>query len=65
MRVDATPYIIETNYDKNQPNIQGCPLPADDYECQQHLYTRDQPKLYDIIAEFAKTLEEFNNNGTK
>uniref|UniRef100_A0A0A9Z9X9 alpha-glucosidase n=1 Tax=Lygus hesperus TaxID=30085 RepID=A0A0A9Z9X9_LYGHE len=67
LRVDATPYLIETHYDLNQPDFPGCVPkgPLDYYECQQHLYTRDQPKLYDIMAEFAKVLDEYKNNGTR
>jgi len=66
-RVDAAPEIIETHYDLNQPDIPNCvpKSPRDYYECQQHIYTRDQPKLYEIIGEFAKVLEEYKKNGTR
>lgn len=67
LRVDATPYLIETHYDSDQKIIPNCTIKkaTDFYECQEHPYTRDQPELYEIIAKFAQVLDEFKANGTR
>ncbi|KAF6207154.1 hypothetical protein GE061_018393 [Apolygus lucorum] len=60
-RVDAVPFIAETNYSSDEPEIQGCE-PTDAYSCLDHIYTMDQDLTYEILEQFAAVLQEQNAN---
>lgn len=55
--MDAVPFIAETNYHLDEPEICN----GTDYECLDHMYTMDQNYTYTVLEEFAAVLAEQNS----
>ncbi|BES96502.1 alpha-glucosidase [Nesidiocoris tenuis] len=63
-RVDAVPYIAETNYTSNEPVLStpGCDSSNPSYDCLDHTLTKDQPYTFDVLKMFAQLFEEQNSS---
>ncbi|KAF6207152.1 hypothetical protein GE061_018391 [Apolygus lucorum] len=63
-RMDAVPYLIESNYDKNEPI--ACSDDSD-YNCLDHIYTMNQQGTHDVLNAFDSVLREqqFVVNGVR
>ncbi|BES96501.1 alpha-glucosidase [Nesidiocoris tenuis] len=60
-RMDAVPFVGESNYDSDEPPIPGC-TPAGSWECYNHIYTQNQNSTYDVTNHFAAVLNEDNKS---
>lgn len=56
-RVDAVPYLFETNYTLDEPKLEGAM--EDDYNSLNHILTKDQPETYNLVLSWRKILDEY------
>lgn len=57
-RVDAVPYLFETNYTLDEPEsiIEDA---MEDYNYLNHTLTKDQPETYNLVLSWRKILDEY------
>ncbi|KAJ1528710.1 hypothetical protein ONE63_007103 [Megalurothrips usitatus] len=62
-RVDALPFLFETDYDKDEPENphKDSDLTTDDYDYFTHPYTMDMDGTYDMLQQWREVVDKFHD----
>ncbi|XP_065341667.1 maltase 1-like [Cloeon dipterum] len=60
-RIDAPPHIIEHADFADEPPTNDPECPEQQFCQLQHIYTMNQPETLDVLREFRKTIDEYQN----
>lgn len=58
-RVDAIPYLFEDANFPNEPRSYAPGATERDYTYLEHIYTKDDPRTYDLVASWRKVLDDY------
>lgn len=68
-RVDAVPFLMEDSEFKDEPLVDGYKVyDVNNYDCIDHIYTKDLDATFNLIYQFRDVLDEYNaqhNTSTK
>lgn len=68
-RVDAVPYLVEDSLLRNEPLAnKDTKYDKNDWNCLNHIYTKDTDETYDIIYQFREVVDKYkadHNTSTK
>lgn len=62
--MDAVPFIAETNYHLNEPELPGCHQ-NDTNDCLNHIYTMNVQLTHNVLDSFDSVLREDQFNKTR
>jgi len=57
-RLDAVPHLMERQDFPDEPLSNNPEFGPDQWDYLEHIHTKDQPELYDVIYEFRATVDE-------
>lgn len=58
--MDAVPYLVEHESFEDEPRSNNPNAKPGDYEYLIHTLTSDQPETYDVIYDWRKFIDEYN-----
>lgn len=58
-RIDAVPHLFEDANFPNEPRSYAPGVTERDYMYLEHIYTKDDPRTYDLVASWRKVLDDY------
>ncbi|XP_063995478.1 maltase 1-like [Diachasmimorpha longicaudata] len=61
-RIDAVPHLYEDETLPDEPRTNAINVTDSEYAYLDHVYTKDQPETYDLVASWRKILDDYANS---